>query len=568
MNSNFNVGELAKLAQKLLKGQEFMLHDVYRQTREAYEKFPEDPVIRQVAFTIEKMAEKSSSISTISQADLSEIYNNFVRLSNDSKFRVALGHLLLEDKPTSQNYNPDYSKLNRVDADNSALNTNDFVDKNLVGALDVAFGGSSSVKAYDQKLAELGKEFVELELTSLGFKQPHVEVMGGDENTLVYGSHFDTTNGLVTVAIPIDLQNGKLVLPSTFVADDHLEELNSTSINKFINAKSSIKDFSTPKVKDILVAVGILTGRNKVASQDEFSTVKNEFKDGDSIQLSVPSLFVDRKYEDPRPDIDTKVQVEMPKELAHLAQDFENDVLEAASAFGRKAIGEGKEIVSRELVAAGFKNAQVRFGSESNDSVIYLAAINTPKGPVTIEVPIEMVQAQNKYVPLIPTYFAYDGLIEDFTPHKLQRFAINLPSPSTKNVVAYTASYSYMTLPELKDEILKAASENDYVTCETILSHVEEKFSEEDHKNAIADYQYLLITKARIASKEQHKCSRPIKAGKGSLYDRCGHYLVTMDKVAAGPNGECILKSSLEREKLNPIDESGVLISTSKINFT
>ena len=57
---------------------------------------------------------------------------------------------------------------------------------------------------------------------------------------------------------------------------------------------------------------------------------------------------------------------------------------------------------------------------------MYLAVINTPKGPAEIEVPIEMqAVAGNKCVPLAPSYFAYDGLIEDFTAPKLQRFAIN-----------------------------------------------------------------------------------------------------------------------------------------------
>ena len=56
MTSNLNIGELARIAKEALNakktGQEFMLEDVYNVTRAAYERYPEDPVIRQVAFTI------------------------------------------------------------------------------------------------------------------------------------------------------------------------------------------------------------------------------------------------------------------------------------------------------------------------------------------------------------------------------------------------------------------------------------------------------------------------------------------------------------------------------------
>src|SRR5690349_11148291 len=148
MTNSFDAGDLARLAQKLLNerstGQEFMLFDVYRQTREAYERFPEDPVIRQVAFVIEKMTERAPQGTTISQADVSKIHNEFVRLSSNSKFRVALGHLLLDDVKTASTN--DFVRMNRLDAEDSGLNTDDFVDKNLVNALDLALGGKGTLK--------------------------------------------------------------------------------------------------------------------------------------------------------------------------------------------------------------------------------------------------------------------------------------------------------------------------------------------------------------------------------------------------------------------------------------
>lgn len=577
MTNELDIHQLLQAAENALNaqtvGKEFMLNDVCRQTRAAYEKFPEDPVIRQVAFTIERMADKSSPGATISQADISNIYNDLVRLSGNSKFRDVLGHLLKEDRAKFTSHNSDYIRMSRVDAEGSGISTDDMVDNNLVNALQSAFDGSMEhLKAYDNKKALAGKKYVELELKSLGFKDPNVEVMGGNHQTLVYAAHIDTRNGRVSVAIPINLaENGQLLLPSTFVADDHLEPLASHNLQHFVDKKGEARDFSIPKTADVLEAVGILSGKHQ-HPEDEFNNLAGLFGESETpVSLNTPSLYVDKKYEEPQADIDTTPNAQMPKELAHLAKDFEDDVLEAASAFGKQAISTGKRMVASELKAAGFKNTQVRFGSESGNSVVYLATIGTSKGPADIEVPVEMVStASDAFTPLFPKYFAYNGLVEDFIPSKLQRFAVNLSTPSTDSKI-YQTAFAYMTLPELKNQLLAAASKNDYVSAEAVLGQIGERFSMEDHKNAIADYNYMLMQKTNLERQSRtaaHTCSKVIAAGKGSIYARCGHFGVSLDKVVTDANGDCRLKTAMEREKLNPEDAGGAAISTSKLVLT
>ena len=98
--------------------------------------------------------------------------------------------------------------------------------------------------------------------------------------------------------------------------------------------------------------------------------------------------------------------------------------IESASTFGRDAIAAGKTLIATELRVAGFKSAQVHFASEATDAAIYIASIHTPRGVMELEVPLEMQHnASGSYAPLLPVCFGYDGIIEDFTPVKLQRFA-------------------------------------------------------------------------------------------------------------------------------------------------
>ena len=570
MPNNVNVSDLVNLAQDLLSdkehGQEFMLSDVYNITRQAYQNYPEDPVIRQFAYVIEQISDKHPEGSTINQREMTKIYNDLVRLSGNSQFRSVLGMLVVDTQTTKTSSN-DFVSMNRIDAEDTQLNLDEYVDKDLVDTLDSLFGGSvKKTKAYSDEVANKGAEYVLAELKALGF-EPKVDVLGGNQDTLVYAAHFDTQKGLVSVAVPINISSNKLLLPSTFVADDCLEELTSNKLSYFIDKKAYNNNFSVPNVDSILKAIGMMTGQVKTASDDEFKTKLERFDDrGDTILFTSPELFTDKQNQpEPQSYIDTTPEVEMPKELAHLAHDFENDLLEAASSFGKDAVQAGKSLVIAELVDAGFKNTQVRFGAESGDSVCYMAALATPKGPVEIEVPIEMqVSANNTYRPLAPSYFAFDGLIEDFTPAKLQRFALNRPAVSSGQVV-HSTEHSYMTLPELRDEIVKAASSNDYVSCEMILGTIQERFNEEDYKNTVADYQYLLILKNSGRNVEVPECSKAIAAGKGSIEVRCGHYGVPMSKVIIGTDGHCKLRSTVEKEKLNPIEESGAAISTSKL---
>ena len=506
-----------QLSEQNNKGKEYMLSDVYSQVRRAYEQYPEDTVIRQVAFVVEKMFEKSASGTTITQADMSKMYNNFAHVQQESKFRKVLGHLLKETAPDTIK-NDTFVKQMRIDSNGDPISNTSLVDQNATNILSALFDSSIQVKAYNETLADKGITYVKAELKSLGFDNSRVALAGGNAETLVYLANFDTVNGIVSVAIPIDLVNNNLVLPNSFIVDNSLRPLTAQNLQDFISKKATL--------------------HSKAGEHEEI-----------------------------RPVIETPV-AEMPKELAHLAADFEDTIVEAASNFGTEAIKIGKQIVIRELTAAGFKNAQVKFGSESGDSVVYIAAIHTPKGVVDIEVPIEMKSvAGDKYVPLCPTYFAYDGILEDFSTVKLQRFAMNIPQASS-GTMSFASMYKFMRLSELKDEIVKAASENDYVSCETVLNVIAERFDHETFKNAVADYHFLLMTKNRLESGEIRSCPNPIPAGKVSVLPYCPHVHSTIDKVAVDEHGHCRLKTALQREKMNPDFESGAAISTSKINLT
>lgn len=569
--TNFDINALAALANAALaeqkNGHEFLLSDVHNMTRQAYDRYGEDPIIRQFAFVIEQKVSRGGRFDTITQGEMSNVFNELSGLGSTERFRNTLGGLVNAEQYIPTNTNDEFVQKTRLDADISGLDTSDYVDSALVNALDGAFGGSMpEPKVYNDAAATKGAEFVQFELESLGFKA-RVDVLGGDQSTLVFAAHLDTQKGLVSVAIPLDVSHGKVLLPSTFVADDKLESLTSANLQYFIDKKAYAGDFSTPKSASILKAVGIMTGRDVTASDDDFASTLEHFEErGAAVNLSGPELFTTQQNEAPQQYIDTTPEVEMPKELSHLSQSFEDDILETVSAFGRDAVTAGKLMLSSELRLAGFKNAQVRYGTESKDSVTYLASISTARGPAEIQVPLEMHKAAHgRHVPLAPTSFTCQDHTADFTESNLQQFSVSKMYDGT---MVHSAAHSHMSMPELKSEIVRAASANDYNTCETILGTIQARFEDEVYKTAVADYHYLLNLQSSHKNDTPQVCRKEISAGRGSISARCGHHLVTMDKIVVGEDGHCRLKTALERERLNPVEETGAAISTNKLFWT
>jgi hypothetical protein len=521
MSANFNISDFSTLAKQLLEkcenGEEFFLGHVHGQIRQAYEKFPEDAVIRSMAAVVERMAEKYAPSTIISQKQLSTIYNDLVRLAGDTKFRTVLGHLLLpmaETKKVATNL-----RDNR-----GPIEERDLIDPRVKDILSDTFDDDLAAKVLNTELASKGISHIKAELKSIGFGTCSVKVAGGDANRVFYNVSFDTVRGPVAVYVPASVKGGKFMMPNTFIDDSGEKELKASILEESLVRRSM-------KLEDV-------GGQVKRAECD------------------LPALVLPETV--------------MPTELSHLTHDFENVVLETTSTFGKEAVAMGKKVVATELRAAGFKNAQVKFGSDSGDAVVYLASINTPQGVSEIEVPVEMkATADDKFVPLMPACFAYNEQLYDFSAANLQKFATDaITSGGGANPL-----YSFMMLGELKEELVKCASVNNYEACEEILNHIGATFAEEDYRNAVADYQYVLGIKNAAAngqvraSEIAQQVGTMIPAGKGSLYARMANGKPIKDMVK-DENGRYRSATEMAKEKLNKEEDGGACIQSHQILFS
>lgn len=542
MTNEVDLGKLISTAQNLLDKlngkDEFLLSDVYNITRQAYEKYREDPVIKRFAAAIENLVEKHGGGALISKSDMTYLYDNFNTINQDNVFRKVLGHFINDAPIQNINKNEDFIKANRVDW-GQELPTAEPKDPELNAYLQSMFGEKVAFeKAYNKDLAKKGQDMVDIELQSLGFDGHKLSVVAGDNDTIIYNAKFLTHKGDVNIAIPLDVSRNKVAFPSVFATNSKFEELTGPNLYSHITKKLEAGDLSTPEPALVLKAVNVALGKIALAAPEE---QPNE---------------LDGVWTSTIPGEQEIANAKLPKGLESLARDFEDRVLEAASEFGLEAVNIGKVAVKNVLNDAGFIHAQVKFAAESGDSAIYLASIKTPKGFVELEVPVEMaVNASGKYMPTEPTYFAYDGLVESFTSENIRKFALRLPPKSSGETLCLTG-YAYLNLPELKQELVTAAKKDDYISCEAILDTIEDKYLD-DYSQAVNEYSQILIEKNNIKTASYGKrCNLEIPAGKYSTEPMCGHLNVPISKTAIDENGRCRLKTALEAEKVDSVTDS------------
>jgi len=85
----------------------------------------------------------------------------------------------------------------------------------------------------------LATSVVASEFESFGVVNPQITVSSSDDKTLVLNVSVPTSRGRSDVLVPVDMPNGRPVIPSKFAAGESVYDLNSNGINSFLGAAST-----------------------------------------------------------------------------------------------------------------------------------------------------------------------------------------------------------------------------------------------------------------------------------------------------------------------------------------
>lgn len=474
MSQTFDAGKLIRQAEQLLEGREFFVNTVLERVREASNRFPHDGAIRTVQSVLERRAAGGHSLSTISQLEFQEIYNEISGLGRPEIFREALGDMLLVSAPeATTHYNEEFASSLR-----SSGTELDVADPNLTESLAGLFDDPS--KLAQGSFIDNGRKGVELELRSLGFAQPSVEVATRNDRFVIYTAAIDSPSGRFAALIPAEIKLGSVLLPTVFVSGSQFLELTPDNLRAHAQmVASSGRQTHPQKILDTLTAAVEQTEavqKLATASSDDFEA-----------SMAIPELLRPEIKEDPRPaELDLHVQAEVPQALEHFTEGMLRDVLaEAGLSFPPALVAQAKSIVSNELHTMGIACRKVAVASEFDGGVMVAANIAGPGGAKTIEVPIEIVNGRT----LMPSVFTSGVHAKPFDEENLKSFAMNREEGQFSAIMSDKYGMSFK---DLHNMAMKSAAYGKFVEVEESLAVISERFGDQFYKVAFNDLMGLL----------------------------------------------------------------------------
>lgn len=477
--ANFNAlkNQAEYLLAKMEHGKGYQIGDLNQRLRQAADENPGDIVIRSVASVIERICSKDPT-GIMTQGQLEEVFQELVGLNTGTRFREVLGDLLRSDKNEANLTNEEHIGALR-DPTEGFLDYD--VDSEVKEGFDILFGPGAN--KYNPQSATKAREKVELELRSMGFN-PRVRLAGGNSRFLVFAASLDTNRGAVPVYIPAESSGEKL--PSVFVGSNTFENLTTNKLSDYLESAANNRD-RLPEVSNILNALDQALGVDPKVTEDDFSKLSNTLPEANGSEgLAAPGMFAELSDQNPLKDIEIP-ETPVPTELKALTSDIEENVLEASVGYPQASVRLAKRMIIAELGSMGFKNSQVRIASSTGDGFICEAILNTPQGKLKIEIPIEM----SGNAPLLPSVFAKDDFVADFTAANVQAIA-RKESGYVEGAVRVDNQLYAMSINELRDTMSKSAARGDFNTCDEVMEIISHRFDEDTYRSVVSDYHRLL----------------------------------------------------------------------------
>lgn len=523
--------EMKRQAEALLsqmdRGKDFIIGSVSDRLTKAADAHPQDTVIRAVARVIERMSRQDPT-RLICQAEIDEVYQQLIGLNRSgTRFREVLGDLLISKAPEPVRSGKQYAEAHR-DPLAEAISE---IDPAVTEGLGQIFEPRED--RYDPNMAAEIRDKVGMELKTLGFDS-RIRLAGGNTRHLVFSADIRTRRGNSRVYIPAEAASGRF--PSVFLSNDRFLPLTSKNLREHLEVSAGRKELP-PSIPAVLASLDALVGQaRKRASEEDVAKVSNMLPHSDGTgNLASSPLYADLRENEVR---DVRIpRAEVPEPLRALTSEIEESVTEAGVGYPQAAVRLAKRTLHAELAAMGFRGSQVRIASGTADGLICEAILNTPKGKVAIEVPIEMRNDQ----PLMPSVFAQGDFCDDFSEAKLKEFVQRDP-PTVAVAVRRDSPLLGSSMRELKDAMIKAVAQGDYKACEDVMEVVAERWPD-NYKEALIAYKQLLRHAGTM--REAHsdiQCSKVIRSS-NSIHPICGHLMVPIHKVVQDEHGRCHLAS-------------------------
>lgn len=480
------------------------------------EAYPEDKTLGAMARVIDKMADNNTTF--IKKSELKQLYSKLY--SSNTKFAQLFSEELgIKDEIKKENLD------NKQNYQDNFIDTYSLADPLLSNALDSVFDKNAPIKLYSKVAADKAKNIVKDKLEVFNAKASNINVDAGNEKFIIVKADYDTPKGLTSFYVPIEVSGNKVSEATMFMANSGPQDFNNKNI------KDYVKTFAGSKLK--------ISGENLLNLLVEATSEKREISGAEMALMRLnaskqtKSDFFENQIVGLNLEKEAKKDVELMKsdEFKSFEEKFASAYGQAAFNFGEDKIKIARENIARDLIAFGYKNAQITITSSDNNSIFYGVSLDAGKVAFTVPVKINAGKIQK------PTVMICNGSISTLDKGSINKLYIN--NQTDYKVAAAASPLFNLKASDLVNAVRDAMNEGNIEKAEDALNVLSNNGDEKAYAIAFTIYRSGLgIKQASHNHADGSKCSLIIKSAT-SQHPVCGHTGLPIHKVYQDDHGNC-----------------------------
>ena len=520
MNSSewYKINNVVKIAASAIEDNEkFLVGPLAVRARKLAEANPADQTVVGLSGYLRKRADSGAVF--ITRADLKSVYNQLYTLNNGfvKNFQKELG-ITDEVEKTKVRHDPNEG------SDLIAQACDKMGDQVLVQGLKAAFDDTIPYRPYSDEMGRSAQRTCAHELNCMGVLPKKIEVVAGRENVIICQAMYETPKGSCYVLVPVEVKNGKTLMPSMFLAKEGFVNISADAIHSHIE-KTAGKSFQV-NVEKLL--------NNILVAQAGYPS---EMTDIERIIMKAAAAKEVPANQDPNAILYQEVDIknanvelpeyEQPEEVQRFAEKLASGGGIAEFCFGKEAVKRGAGLIKMAIQEAGYNNSQIAVNSSNDDTIFYAVCVDGQKG---FSVPVKVSKKQV----LPPKVAIADGGIYSLDAAGISQI---IAGTSDQRAVAMASQLHEVKPSELIEEIRMAMEAKNYKRAEDALNVVKQSGNEQAYHLAYSTYVDGL--RGKVASVPESKCSAPTKSP-SSKYVICSHTGLPVHEVYQDKNGDCL----------------------------
>lgn len=537
--------QLAQHVQKAINtlhmNEKFAVPVLAVRAKKAAEQYPHDAPLVTASNVLNKMA--SSNKLFISRQELNRLYDKLYTKN------TKLAEVFAEELDRSDLATPTYMARSEFESQNLDQDYNRVADPLLQNALEAALNNSNEAKLYSNATAVSAEKSCMAELSAHGLPPKRISVFAGQNDIIVCQASYDTPRGMANVLVPVEVRDGRALLPTLFLSQAGFVELNPQALAEHITTMAG-KSFKVDGQKLLEVLAVAKNGSVELADEVDMAVMQLR---ADQSQPHTPNGILYQQVDDVQAEVKDP---ELPKSPEHeaFAKRLNMPKGIACQVFGDRVVNAGADMLRRKMASFGFSQAQVAVSAVDDDAILYAVAVDRSSA---FKVPVKIMDG----LVLPPSIAIASGNMTEFSRDGIVELLRN-SEVDTRALVQTSPMYG-MKPSELMEQVRQGIAEGNLLKAEDAIDVLGE-VDLEAQKRAMA----LLLesfnpnTLKKVAS-EQRGCSHVVNSS-ASKYPLCGHLNVPLHKVYQDQNGDC---QPLYRKGIEETNEGGIFVTHRMLHY-